>query len=341
MGGIVPFPCLNSLDGFNLIFPCAFLSNTCIEMKRDLNLRTSFVNYIKDAEWMDNLIENDNKSLTPDNILLNRYSFFVNISPKDVNTPKIKKLQSDVSESDFTNDMTQPTESEIEGSSFIMKIFSNKTDCRSILLSIMYLLYSKSISISKLSTIAEEFLFHAATMFDSDDLLAYLADPHSSFVNELYQGFQKLPFHVLISSNNSSNSTGRNSNNSAIIIYSNRDNTFCGQNLYEDYIPNRLINNHNTTTTTTNNITNNITTTNTNNIKKNDDYRVVLVENTNVSLFAHVQLYNSDNMSMYTIFLESNNFDLCMNTKQHSSRFLEHANQMEVLLSLLYVLIDY
>lgn len=333
MGGSVGLPCVSSFDGFNLIFSAGFLLNSCTEMKQDHHLRTSFVNYIKDGEWMDNLIENDNKSLTPDNILRNRYSFFVNISPKDVNTPKIKKLQSDVSESDFINDMTQSTESEIEGSSCVtcvMKIFSNKTDCRSILLSIMYLLYSKSIPISKLSTIAEEFLFHAATMFDSDDLIAYLADPHSSFVNDLYQGFQKLPFHVLISSNNSSNCTGSNSNNSAIIKYSNKDNTLRGQNLYGDYIPNRLINNNKNKNNTTNNI------------KKNDDYRVVLVENTKVSILAHVQLYNSDKMPMYTIFLESNNFDLCMNTKQHSSSssFLKHANQTEILLSLLYVLID-
>ena len=97
MGGSVGLPCVSSFDGFNLIFSAGFLLNSCTEMKQDHHLRTSFVNYIKDGEWMDNLIENDNDSSFPNEFLLNKYSF----NDNDVSTMKAsisKRRISNVSE---------------------------------------------------------------------------------------------------------------------------------------------------------------------------------------------------------------------------------------------------
>ena len=96
MGGSVVIPCVSSFDGFSLIFSAGFLLHSCTEMKGDLNLRTSFVNYIKDGEWMNNLIENDNASQFSDELLLNRYSFHDNISTMKASISK--RVKSNASE---------------------------------------------------------------------------------------------------------------------------------------------------------------------------------------------------------------------------------------------------
>ena len=185
MGGSVGIPCVSSFDGFNLIFSAGFLLNSCTEMKQDHHLRTSFVNYIKDGEWMDNLIENDNDSSFPNEFLLNKYSF----NDNDVSTMKAsisKRRISNVSE--LTHDFSLLSLGE-EELPLNMKLFSNKVNCRAMLLCILCSLYFKSPTYrisSNLSTTAAEFLFNVATMFDSDDLIAYLANPNSSFVNDLH-----------------------------------------------------------------------------------------------------------------------------------------------------------
>ena len=67
-------------------------------------------------------------------------------------------------------------------------------------------------------------------MFDSDDLIAYLANPNSSFVNDLHDILLKLPYHIIVSTTTS--------NDSSMIKYSNRNDGIIGQNLHEKYIAN-------------------------------------------------------------------------------------------------------
>ena len=317
MGGSVGLPCVSSFDGFNLIFSAGFLLNSCTEMKQDHHLRTSFVNYIKDGEWMDNLIENDNDSSFPNEFLLNKYSF----NDNDVSTMKAsisKRRISNVSE--LTHDFSLLSLGE-EELPLNMKLFSSKVNCRAMLLCILCSLYFKSPTYrisSNLSTTAAEFLFNVATMFDSDDLIAYLANPNSSFVNDLHDILLKLPYHIIVSTTTS--------NDSSMIKYSNRNDGIIGQNLHEKYIPNRVMLNYN-------------------NFEKmlfqRGDYRAVSVEDRDVTLLAHVPLYDNNNMHINTIFLESNTLELpmYMSVEERDIELLEHVNQLEVLLSLLYVLI--
>ena len=332
MGGSVGIPCVSSFEGFSLIFSAGFLLNSCTEMKQDRNLRTTFVNYIKDGEWMNNLIENNNASRFSDELLLNRYSFHDNVSTMKASISK--RVKSNASE--LTHDFSQLTLD--EELPLNMKLFSNKVNCRAILLSILCSLYFKSPSnriSSKLSTTAEEFLFHAATMFDSDDLIAYLADPHSSFVNDLQDVLQNLPYHIIVSTSTTgtrtATATGNNSKTTCIIKYSNRDDYLpgiIGQNLHKMYIPDHVLLNNNNFKKI---------------LSKRGDYRAVLVEDNDVTLLAHVPLYDNNNMHIHTMFVESNSIDLLMymDVAEREIKLLEHANQMEVLLSLLYVLIDY
>ena len=171
-------------------------------------------------------------------------------------------------------------------------------------------------------------------MFDSDDLIAYLADPHSSFVNDLQDVLLKLPYHVIVSVTTSSTRTINtviSSSDVCMIKYSNRAHhlpSIIGQNLHEMYIPNHVkLNYYNLE----------------NIIFHRGNYRAVSVNDNHATLLAHVPLYNCNNMHIHTIFVESNSIDLLMymDGTEHDIKLLEHANQMEVLLSLLYVLIDY
>lgn len=86
-------------DGFNLVFSVDFLLNSSTELKRDLHLRTSFVNYIKDCEWRSNLDKDDSNSCFTNEILLN------NISTMQAAISKRVQLN----ESELTHDYSQLT----------------------------------------------------------------------------------------------------------------------------------------------------------------------------------------------------------------------------------------
>ena len=152
-------------------------------------------------------------------------------------------------------------------------------------------------------------------------------------MNDFHDVLQNLPYHIIVNTctTRTATATGNNSKTTCIIKYSNRDGYLpgiIGQNLHKMYIPDHVLLNNNNFKKI---------------LSKRGDYRAVLVEDNDVTLLAHVPLYDNNNMHIHTMFVESNSIDLLMymDVAEREIKLLEHANQMEVLLSLLYVLIDY
>ena len=304
MGGSNSIVQNKSKKGFESVFVSDKLLCGCLNLKTDAKLRKSFVDFIKDGEWLDDLI-NDCQSYKEKDTILNEYQCVESFDVLNrIPFTRGKSI------SDKTSSSTSDAEDDEDIRMYeLSSLFSTENEIKAFIICSLYPVFIQNSqdnhsNTSKLNQHTLELLLQGASMFDDEVFVSYLSNPESSIIHDLYSAIENIPIHLRVYN---SNITTTSDTISSMIVYSNR---------YEDYskdsntgtIPHTIGSTSTSITSIDNNILPQYTNYNATCSKTSTNIRAIITTDSSVSdcttILAHLPITTTDNTQIYTIVAE-------------------------------------